>query len=325
MRLGFAVQVLGKPGLKSSDTRRWQNRPHLSVSLAYLRDILLYLRDAGIHMYRMSSDLAPYVTHPDLPQFHNQIEECAEELAAIGQIARQGDLRLSFHPAAYIVLNSPAEGTAEKAATELMAQARMLDLMGLGPHAVVVTHVGGLYGDKTAAMNRFVQRYLGLPEPVRRRLVLENDDRTYTIADTYHIHERTGIRLIFDTLHYLCNPTKGMTFQQALETALSTWPGDQAPKVHFSSPCTALLVREQKVENGHKQRLLREPRVSHHADLIDPFSFINFLQAAGHTRDFDVMLECKAKDVALLRLRSHLERFAPELLADHSVNQQQPT
>ncbi|MDI7277007.1 MAG: UV DNA damage repair endonuclease UvsE, partial [Anaerolineae bacterium] len=68
MRLGFAVKVLGRPDLKSHDTRRWQSSPHLAVSLQYLREILLYLRGARIRMYRMSSDLAPYLTHPDLPQ-----------------------------------------------------------------------------------------------------------------------------------------------------------------------------------------------------------------------------------------------------------------
>ena len=80
MRLGFAVKVLGQPGLKSNDTRRWQSSPHMSVSLAYLRDILVYLQQARVRMYRMSSDLAPYLTHPDMPQFHRQVEECTSSL-----------------------------------------------------------------------------------------------------------------------------------------------------------------------------------------------------------------------------------------------------
>ena len=77
MRLGFAVQVLGRPQLKSHDSRRWQNSPHLTVSLAYVRDILAYLDSAGLRMYRLQSDLAPYATHPDLPAFHRQVEESA--------------------------------------------------------------------------------------------------------------------------------------------------------------------------------------------------------------------------------------------------------
>ena len=78
LKLGFPVKVLGAGGLKSNDTRRWQQKPHLRVSLRYLEKIFDHLEANDIHMYRMSSDLAPYVTHPDMPQFHGMIGECAE-------------------------------------------------------------------------------------------------------------------------------------------------------------------------------------------------------------------------------------------------------
>ena len=107
LRLGFPVKVLGKPGLKSNDTRRWQQSPHLRVSLAFVRDIFAYLKQRDITMYRLSSDLAPYLTHPELPQFRDQIAECARELEDLGVIARSQHLRLSFHPSQYIILNSP--------------------------------------------------------------------------------------------------------------------------------------------------------------------------------------------------------------------------
>lgn len=317
MRLGFAVKVLGEPDLKSNDTRRWQNNPHLSVSLAYLRDILAYLRRHEIHMYRMSSDLAPYVTHPDLPQFHRQIAECADELAAVGEIARQDELRLSFHPAAHIVLNSPDPAIALKSAADLDAQAQILDTMGLGPEAVVVLHVGGLYGDRSAAMARFVQRCQQLDPATRRRLVLENDERAYSLGDTYAIHQQTGIRLILDQLHYLCNPTPGTSLPEAVRRAASTWPTDQTPKIHYSSPHTSLIAAKQ--ESAGQAGGLREPRLSQHADLIDPFAFIDLLRSLEGMRDIDVMLECKAKDLALLRLRKHLRQLAPDLVARHAI------
>jgi UV DNA damage endonuclease len=96
MRLGFAVKVLSRTDLPSHDTRRWQSSPHLRLSLRYLATILDYLAETGIAMYRISSDLAPYVTHPDLPQLRSQIEECAPELAQIGARARNLGIRLSF-------------------------------------------------------------------------------------------------------------------------------------------------------------------------------------------------------------------------------------
>lgn len=314
MRLGFAVKIVGRPGLKSSDTRRWQNNPHLSVSLAYLQDVFAYLRQIDVHMYRMSSDLAPYITHPDLPQFHSQIDECAQELATVGEIARQDGLRLSFHPGAYTVLNSPNEEIVLKTVADLEAQARMLDAMGLGPEAVINIHVGGLYGDKRAALGRFVDRYQRLPEAVRCRLVLENDERIFHLGDTYAIHQQTGIRLVLDQLHHLCNPAPEVSLEQALHLALGTWPAGQTPKIHFSTPHTAMVYTEKKQESGQVRRALREPRLSQHADLVDPFAFIDLLHAASNERDLDVMLECKAKDVALLRLQRHLARLAPDLV-----------
>ena len=313
MRLGFAVKIVGQPGLKSNDSRRWQNDPHLSVSLAYLKDIFAYLRQIQVGMYRLSSNLAPYVTHPDLPQFHNQIIECAQELATVGQVAQQDGLRLSFHPGAYTVLNSPDEDIALKTVVELRAQAEILDAMGLGPEAVSNIHVGGLYGDKQAALARFVNRYQHLPEAIQRRLVLENDERAFHLGDTYTIHQQTGIRLVLDQLHHLCNPAPSMSLEQALHLALSTWPPGQTPKIHFSTPHTAMIAAERRDESGQKRSTWREPRLSQHADLIDPFAFIALLGAAEQ-RDFDVMLECKAKDIALLRLRRHLTRLAPDLV-----------
>src|SRR5689334_15416553 len=102
LRLGFPVKVLGKPDEKSNDSRRWQNNPHLRVSLECLDSIFDYLEEHGIPMYRMSSDLAPYATHPDLPQFHNMVRESDRELRRTGKRARRLGLRLSFHPSQFV-------------------------------------------------------------------------------------------------------------------------------------------------------------------------------------------------------------------------------
>jgi UV DNA damage endonuclease len=124
----------------------------------------------------MSSDVAPYLTHPELPQFHQQIAESRSELGELGRRANQMGLRLSFHPSQFIVMNSPDATLRRQSVRDLAAEAEILDLMDLGPEAVVVIHVGGAYDDKSAAVDRWVTCYRDLPEPARRRLVLENDD-----------------------------------------------------------------------------------------------------------------------------------------------------
>ena len=316
MRLGFAVKILGQPGLKSHDSRRWQNEPHLSVSLAYLRDVFGYLRRQKVRMYRLSAELAPYVTHPDMPQFHGQIDECAVELAAVGRLARADGLRLSFHAPATAVLNALDEATAAKAAADLNALARLLDSLEQGPEAVVVLHVGGVYGDRQAAGRRFVERYHALPAAVRRRLALEHDDDRFSVADVAWIHDHTGIPLVYDHLHHRCHNPDGVSALEALSLCLRSWPEGVRPKVHSSSPRTAMHIVERPYPTtGPRVRLLRPPQPTEHADFIHPFEFIAFLKAAQEANlpEFDVMLEVRAKDLALLRLRQDLARFAPDL------------
>ena len=119
MRLGFAVKVMGGGGLPTQDTRRWQSGPHLRHSLEMLHAVLDHLAAHDIRMYRLSAGIAPYATHPDLPQFHGQVEECAGELAVFGARARELSIRLSTHPGQYIVLNSEDERVVGSAIRDL--------------------------------------------------------------------------------------------------------------------------------------------------------------------------------------------------------------
>lgn len=319
MRLGFPVKVLGQPGLKSHDTRRWQNRPHLSVSLAYLRDIFVYLNRQGIHMYRMASDLAPYAAHPEMRWFHGQIDECAKELAMVGEMAESHGLRLSFHLSMSTVLNAPDESVARNSAGQVMAQARLLESMHLGPEAVVVAHVGGVYGDKEAALGRFLERCERLPDLARRRLVIEHDDGRFSVGDISRIHEEIGVPLVFDYLHFHNHNPHDMSLTEALELCLQSWPEEVKPKIHFSSPRTGMRVVERRsTDSNERSPVLRAPHSFQHSDFIDPFQFISFMRTAKrrNLRPFDVVLEAKAKDLALLHLREDLARLAPEIAFD---------
>ncbi len=300
-KVGFAVKVVGEPGLPSHDTRRWQSKPHLSVSLERLRRILDYLARMQIGMYRVSSALVPYGTHPDLPEFHRQLEECAAQLADLGSYANQLGVRLSSHPGQYVVLNSASERVREAAARDVELQARLFDAMGLGPDAVVVLHIGSGEGGHEAGKVRFLRAVERLSERARARLVIENDDRTYSLADVLRIAERSGLRVVWDVLHHHCNDPDGLSDREALQLALGTWPAEQTPKIHYSSPRTA--VEERSAKGG---RSLVLPQLRAHADMVDPVAFEWFLRWPARGLSFDIMLEAKAKDAALLRLREQL-------------------
>jgi UV DNA damage endonuclease len=313
LKLGFAVKVLGVPGLKSNDSRRWQQNPHLRVSLQYLARIFDYLEQHEIRMYRISSDLAPYVTHPDMPQFHGQLKECAAELRALGRRARKLQLRLSFHPSQFIVLNSPDPVLVQKSIADLAAQSEMLDRMELDREAVVVVHAGGAYGDRELGCTRWIETYRTLPEPIRRRLVLENDDGRYSAADVLKIHDATGVPLIFDHQHFWCFNPEQLELRETIARFLKTWPRGVRPKIHFSSPRTELRELKRKDRKTGKRVMLLQPPVwTGHADFVQPFEFIALLRGLERW-EFDVMIEAKSKDLALLRLRRDLQRYAPDV------------
>lgn len=323
VNFGFAVKVLGASGtgalvpatgLPDHDARRWQSGPHVRQSIVYAREIFGYLDRVDIRMYRMSSDFVPYSTHPDMPQFHRQLEEARQELDSLGQLARSYRLRLSLHPSQYILLNAADEDVAQRSIADLNAQAALLDALGCGPEAVVVTHIGGVYEDRLQSRDRFSRRFEQLPEATRRRLVVENDDVSFSLADALQVHRQTGMRVVFDNLHHFCLNPERIPMGEALRLALDTWPAGQVPKIHYSSPSTAFeaVTVEEPGPTGRKRKVdkLRSPRTKAHADFINPLEFVQFWQIvqADRQRPFDVMLESKGKDVALLRLRQELAK-----------------
>ena len=310
MRLGFAVKVLGGGGLPSHDTRRWQSGPDLAVSLERLDAILGYLDDHDIRFYRMATALAPYASHPELPAFRDQPARRAGELARVGARARALGIRLTSHPGQYTVLNSEDAEVRRLAAVELEVQAELMDGMGLGAESVVVLHVGGAAGGVDAALERFERGFELLSDAARARLVVENDDRAFGIADVLRLSRRIGRPVVWDILHHHCHDPAGVPDREALERALATWPAGVTPKVHFSSPKTAVEERRRRV-GRRVERSVVLPQLRAHADLIDPIAFGQFLAGPAAGLDFDVMLEAKAKDLALLRLREQLAAKRP--------------
>ena len=87
--------------------------------------------------------------------------------------------------------------------------------------------------------------------------------------------------------------------------ALATWPGGVVPKIHLSSPRLDLEERRRKVGRKVERRMVL-PQLRAHADLVDPIGCEYFLREAAGLGDFDVMVEAKGKDLAVLRLREQL-------------------
>lgn len=304
MRLGFACTVVGIK-VSANDSRRPQNHPHLRVSLQYVEQILRYAAAQGIRMYRLSSNIAPYYTDLTRPQFGQQLDEAQDELAAVGALARALDIRLSLHPGQYTVLNSPDERIVAAARRELQYATDVLDRMGQPDDNKVILHIGGVYGDKPSALARWIAHYATLPERVRARLVIENDDRLFSVGDVLAVHAATGAPVVFDNLHHALNPTPDLPERAALAAALATWPAEQIPKTHYSDRRTDPSTVKR---NGVIKQVA--PSRGAHADYVDPARFAAYAQAAQGLPDFDVMFEAKAKDLAVRRVMAYLADHA---------------
>jgi len=253
-------------------------RDTVNGNLACLEKILAYNVRHGMLFFRITSDLVPFASHP-VCTFPWQ-DEFAGVFEKTGEYIRQHGFRISLHPDQFVLLNAPDTGILQRSIADLGYQVQVLDLMGLDRSAKVQVHVGGVYGDKPAAIDRFVKQYDLLDTAIRDRLVIENDERLYSLSDCLAIHERTGIPVIADTFHYSLYNT-GEQFTALLDPVRKTWKArDGIPMVDYSS---------------------QEPgkRVGAHALHIVAEDFRQFLKETLPA-DFDIMLEIKDKEKSAL-------------------------
>ncbi|HEX3001440.1 MAG TPA: UV DNA damage repair endonuclease UvsE, partial [Methanoregula sp.] len=172
-------------------------------NISCLQKILAWNAWHDILFFRITSDLVPFASHP-VCTFRWQ-EHFRNELAGMGEFIRKAGIRISMHPDQFIVLNAPDSKVVFRSIAELAYHAAVLDAMGLDATAKIQLHVGGVYGDKGASLDRFARACENLDPAIRRRLVIENDDQRFTAADCLSVHEATGIPVLFDVFHHACN------------------------------------------------------------------------------------------------------------------------
>jgi UV DNA damage endonuclease len=248
-------------------------------NLGCLSDMLTFNVNHNILFFRITSDLVPFASHP-ICQF-DWLKYFKDQLASIGAFIKSNDIRISMHPGQYTLLNSPDPAILARTIKELRYHADVLDVLDLDVSAKVQMHVGGVYGDKNASLRRFIQRYRDLDEAFKRRLVIENDDRNYTVHDCMRIYAETGVPILFDAFHHELNRS-GLSIAHALATTARTWrENDGIPMVDYSY---------HRIDGS---------KVSH-AESIDSYSFEHFL-ATTQPYDFDIMLEVKDKEASALK------------------------
>jgi UV DNA damage endonuclease len=295
MSLGYACinVTLSNHKPKITTNRTMVKKTFLNRGLDYAGDLsalnctdLITILDwnvrHNIKLFRLSSSFFPWASEYKLDELNNY-DTIKVLLSRAGDFAQKHGLRLTAHPGPFNVLGSPNNHVVENSIIDLSVHGEMFDMLGLSrtPFNKINIHCNGVYGDKIAAMNRFCDNFHRLPKSVKSRLTVENDDKEsmYSVKDLMYIHERIGIPIVFDYHHHkFCDG--GVSEKEALRLAISTWPKDITPIVHYS---------ESKADHESNTTVKEQA----HSDYIDQLP-----NTYGY--NVDIMIEAKAKELSIL-------------------------
>lgn len=256
-----------------------------------LKKILEYNIKNNIHFYRITSALVPLATHPDVNWDYRSIFN--KDCKFIGQIVNNNNMRVDTHPDQFNVINSLDNEVVENTKRNLWFHANLFKDMEY-PYGKMVIHVGSAAEGKSSAIKRFENNFKTFPHEITSKLILENDDKTFTAKETLKLSKTLGTPMVLDVHHHICN-NDGENIVELLPDILSTWSDELLPpKLHFSSP-----------KNGDKDRK--------HADFIDGGHFVEFIESCKpFNKDIDIMIEAKQKDLALYDLVLSIKKLRKE-------------
>ena len=307
VRLGYVAisKALGKK-VTSSSTVTFSNYSKIalpdkkleklkSVAASNLKDletIIKYNIENNIHFYRITSALIPLVTHPEVGYWGHR-EFLRKDFEYVGKLINDSKMRVDTHPDEFNVINSINPKVVENTKINLLKQAEWFEDFKYDLGKMVI-HVGGATNGKDAGLERFITNFATFPTGVKSKIIIENDDKTYTAQETLKLCNELNLPMVLDIHHHNCN-NNGENIYELIPKIFLTWENQQLPpKLHFSSP-----------RDGEKDRK--------HSDFINANDFITFLENIKLLNtDIDIMLECKEKDLALFKLADDIKELKPE-------------
>lgn len=251
--------------------------------------VLHYCIAHELPLHRMSSSIVPLATHPEAAW--DFLKETKKECKEIEKLVKKYNIRTSMHPNQFTLFTSPRKEVTLNAVKDMQYHFDLLKGMGIEDRSYINIHIGGAYGDKPSALERFYENIKLLPADIKARMTLENDDKTFTTQETLEVCENEGIPLMFDYHHYMANPDDNGSLEELLPRFVKTWDNTgRPPKVHLSSP------KDEKAYRSHHDFVS--------LDYVLPF----FKLMSNYTEELDVMIEAKQKDRAVLQLVDELEK-----------------
>ncbi|MGQ9926751.1 MAG: UV damage endonuclease UvsE [Chloroflexaceae bacterium] len=281
----------------------------MSLTLTRLGDTLTRLERLGVRYYRLGLALDARVIYAQLAECTTLLEVLAERVVTAG-------VRLCCHLAPGLDLGVRDDVAAAEALAEVEAYAALLAALDARrapgpPEGIVVAHLSSAAADEQAG-TRFAARYAALSPRARARLVLEHGHAGPSLGRLLAVHQRCGVPIVFDTLHWELHNPEGLPLPLALGLALATWPRGLRPEVHLSSQRSEAHLLPPRPPAPAR---VVPPRPGQHADFVAIGDLERLLRAAAGLPPFDLMIEAHAGELALLRLRAEISRHAPALAA----------
>ncbi|SDK49571.1 UV DNA damage repair endonuclease UvsE [Natronincola ferrireducens] len=284
--------------LPDDETKLYKLKSLTKKNLETTKRILIYNKAHNIALYRFTSKLVPLATHPEVIQW-DYIQEFNNLYKDIGKFILGNKLRVSAHPDHFTLINTPDEKVLKASLQDLEYHVKVFEAMDLNHQdGKLVLHIGGTYGNKKVATDRFIGNFKELSPRYKNRIILENDDKSFTAKEVLEICEYLQIPMVLDIHHHWCN-NNGENIRELIPFIFDTWKGEKhPPKIHASSPKDNKNIRA-------------------HADYLDLDFLMGFINdAKNHGCDFDIMIEAKKKDLALFKLMEDFKQIQKEANID---------
>ena len=256
--------------------QREKLREIYAANIDTLRKAIEFCLSKNINLYRMTSALFPF---SDEQIGIEILEKFAEDLAKIGENAIEKGLRLVLHPDQFVVLSSDSEQVVANSVKILKMHARTMDFLKQpqSEWAAMTVH-----GGKSDRSDRMVENIKKLPDNIRTRIVLENDEHAYSSKEILDICRRAKVPMVFDAHHHVCREKLDDFDHESIAemffAAGETWANPANQLVHISNG------REHFNHRAHSDLIITMPEVFRHAPWIE--------------------VEAKHKEIAIAKLQT---------------------
>ena len=293
MKIGYACIPLT---IQATNTRRMLVKDYdekllkdlIDKNLDDLKLILMHNKKNNIDFFRISSNIIPLASHP-INTFNWQ-EYFKDKLLDIGSYIKTNNIRVSMHASHFSILNAKSTEVVQNSIKELQYNCNFLNSLNIDYSNKIILHVGGLYGDKILAKKRFIENFQYLNESLKNRLVIENDEKNFSINDVLEISSFLNIPVVYDNLHNICYGDNNYSHKEIYSMVQKTWKNiDGNMKVHYSQQ-----------DYGKK--------IGSHSKTIFLDDFLTYY---NETKDFnaDIMLEVKDKDISAIKCINSLREL----------------